>query len=211
VSAINDADENYIGAFGKLRMVFNQGTEPPPIDRLKIINEDAAVRIAHLQRCDFQDLTIDVERIVDDASERLFGCHRHRSGIKSRLTQLGTKKKRSNNGALQQMISLDAVPRLQPQQFVRPKTMKEQVGRGTASAVSGHARFATVGIEDAHAKVCVRGVRAHGDGDAVSAGAVMTIADAAGESSEIRDRGELLIFENQIVVSEALKFCESHS
>jgi hypothetical protein len=38
----------------------------------------------------------------------------------------------------------------------------------------------------------------------------MAIADPAGERSEIRDPGELLIFENQVIVPEALKFCESH-
>ena len=38
----------------------------------------------------------------------------------------------------------------------------------------------------------------------------MTIADLPGEAAQLCDLAQLLGFENQIVISEALKFCESH-
>src|ERR1043166_2661157 len=67
IRPINHADEDDIGARRKLGMVFNQGTEPPPIDGVKVVNEDTAVRIAHLQRRHFQIFATYVERIIDNS------------------------------------------------------------------------------------------------------------------------------------------------
>jgi hypothetical protein len=108
------------------------------------------------------------------------------------------------------MVSLDAVARLQPEQFVGPEAVEEQISGGTASAIARHACLTAIGIEDANAEVGVTGVRSRRDGNAISTCAVVTIADATREIAEISNCGELFCFENQIVISEALKLCESH-
>ena len=88
--------------------------------------------------------------------------------------------------------------------------MKEQVSGGAASAVTGHAGLAAVGVEDANAEVGDAVVGPRGYGNTVSARAVMTIADTTCKISGIDATGELFGFENQIIISKALEFCESH-
>src|SRR5215831_15850975 len=38
----------------------------------------------------------------------------------------------------------------------------------------------------------------------------MTITDATRKATEVVDRGQLLSFKNEVIVAEALKFCETH-
>jgi hypothetical protein len=108
------------------------------------------------------------------------------------------------------MISLDAVTRLQPDQVVGPESMKKEIGGGAPRAVAGHAGFAAVGIEYANAEICVVRVGGRRYGNAVSARAVVPIANATGQIAGIINFGKLFRFENQIVISETLKLCESH-
>ena len=73
-------------------------------------------------------------------------------------------------------------------QIVRPQPVKEKIRRGAARAVARHAGFAAVGIEDAHLKISGFRCQSFDDGNAVAAGAVMTITNAPGKVSEITDR-----------------------
>ena len=70
-SAIAHPNEDHIRAFGKLRMILDQRTEPAPINRVEVINKDAAIGISHLQRGDFQNFAVYLERIINHAFERL--------------------------------------------------------------------------------------------------------------------------------------------
>ena len=107
------------------------------------------------------------------------------------------------------MISLDSVTCLQPDQVVGPESMKIEISGCATSAIARHAGFAAVGIENSDAEVCVfSGGR--GYGDAISARAVMPIANAFREAAEVVDFCELFRFKDEVIISEALKFCESH-
>src|ERR1051325_937550 len=108
------------------------------------------------------------------------------------------------------MITLDAVPRLQSHEVVRPELVKEKIRRSAARAIAGHTGFAAIGIEDAHVKVRVGINRTLHNRDPVRAGAVMAIANAPREIAEIADVGKLRSFKDEVVVAEALEFCELH-
>jgi hypothetical protein len=87
--------------------------------------------------------------------------------------------------------------------------VKENVRDRAAGAVSGHAGFAAVRIEDPNVKIRRRNVRAADDGNAVGAGAVMTIADLPGKGTEVTDMRQLFRLKDDVVVAEALKFGET--
>src|SRR3989442_267519 len=107
------------------------------------------------------------------------------------------------------MVALDPISGSQPQQIVGPKIVIEQVRRGATRAVSGHAGFAAVRIENANVKIRF-GVRGRLDyRDAVRTGAVMPIADAPSETSQVDDCSQLLCFKNYVVVAKALEFGET--
>jgi len=93
VLAIANPNEDHIRAFGKLRMILDQRTEPSPINRRKIIDKDATVRISHLQRGDFQSFAADFEWIIDYAIQRPIGLEWNRCGIQTLvgLTQIETR------------------------------------------------------------------------------------------------------------------------
>ena len=56
---------------------FAYGAGAPPVDRAEVIDEDAAVRISHLQSRYLDDFAFNVEWIIDDALERLARLHRN--------------------------------------------------------------------------------------------------------------------------------------
>src|SRR5438552_16949835 len=107
------------------------------------------------------------------------------------------------------MVRFDPIACPQPQQIIRPKTVKEQIGRSATRAISGHACFAAVRVENANVKIRfgVRG-RLHYR-DAIRAGAIMPIADAPGKASQVDDCSQLLCFEDYVVVAKALEFGET--
>src|SRR6266571_1438752 len=107
-----------------------------------------------------------------------------------------------------QMIALDAVSCLQAQHIVRPEFVKEKIRSSAASAVARHAGFAAVRVEDANTEIRVTISRALRDRDSIRAGAVVTITDATRKPAEIGYVSEMLRFENDVVVPEALKFGE---
>src|SRR5437762_2923512 len=73
------------------------------------------------------------------------------------------------------MIALDSISGSQPQKIIGPKIVIEQVRCGATRAVSGHAGFAAVRVENAHLKIRF-GVRGRLDyRDAIRAGAIMAI------------------------------------
>src|SRR5437660_10504763 len=106
------------------------------------------------------------------------------------------------------MVALDPIAGSQPQKIVGPKMVIEQVRRGATRAVSGHACFAAVRVENANTKIrCgVRGRFYYRD--AIGAGAVMPIADAPSKASQVDDSSKLLCFKNYVVVAKALEFGE---
>src|ERR1043166_212534 len=108
------------------------------------------------------------------------------------------------------MISLDAVAGFETHDVVRPELVKIQIGRGATSPVSGHARLAAVGIEDAHAEVGGLNPGRPDDRDAVAACAIMTIANAARKIAKVTHCGELFTFKDDVVVAESLELSESH-
>ena len=110
----------------------------------------------------------------------------------------------------EQVITLDSVPRLQTQLFSRPELVMVQVRGSAARAVAGHAGFAAVGIEDANRKVGIALGRRLNNRNSISARAVMSITDPMREATQVSDFGQLIGFENQIVVAETVKFCETH-
>jgi len=84
--------------------------------------------------------------------------------------------------------------------------VKEQVRGSATRAVTGHTGFAAIGIEDANLKIRRAVFRLLGDRNAVCAGAIMPIADAASEITEVTNSGHLLGFKDYVVVAEALEF-----
>src|SRR5688572_26262803 len=110
----------------------------------------------------------------------------------------------------EQMITLDAIPRLQAQIFGIPELVIVQVRSGAARAVAGHARFAAVGIEDANRKVGIAIGRWLNNRNPISARTVMAITDPMREAAQVSDFRQLISFENQIVVAVAVEFREMH-
>ena len=67
-------------------MIFNQGSEPSPVNLVKIVNKNTAVGIAHLQSCDVQGFIADLKRIINHSIERLVSQHRNRRAVELWLT-----------------------------------------------------------------------------------------------------------------------------
>ena len=167
VAAIANTNEDYVGALGKLRMIFGQRAEAPPVDFVEIVNENAAVGVAHLQRRDPHRFITYLKRVINHAIARLVCQHRNRSTIEPGLAEFRLKYKSTFADSLSQMVTLDAVARTQPQLIVRPEIVKEQICRGASRAVAGHAGFTSVGIEDANLKVRIAVFRRLGYRNAV--------------------------------------------
>src|SRR5260370_40582221 len=107
------------------------------------------------------------------------------------------------------MVTFESISGSQPQKIVGPKIVVEQVRCGATRAVSGHAGFAAVRVENANVKIRfgVRG-RLHYR-DAIRAGAIMPIADAPSKASQVADGSQLLCFKDYVVVAKALEFGET--
>src|SRR6185369_13087973 len=114
------------------------------------------------------------------------------------------------DGSVEQMISLDAVARLQSEQIVRPQTMEEEVRRGATRAVAGHPGFAAIGVKDANLEIRIGGGGRRRNGNAVSTRAIVTITNTARKAAEVVYSCELIGFEDKIIVAETLKFSEPH-
>ena len=108
------------------------------------------------------------------------------------------------------MITLDAIPRLQSHEVVRPQLVKEKIRRGATRAVAGHACFAAIGIENANVEVRIGVSRTLRNRNPIRARTVMAIADAARKLAEIAHVREPLSFKDNVIVAEALELCESH-
>src|SRR5213080_2194210 len=109
------------------------------------------------------------------------------------------------------MVALDSISGSQPQEIVRPNIVIEQVRCGTTRAVSGHAGFAAVRVENTNVKIRF-GVRGRLDNrDAIRAGAIMAIADAPSKASQVDNCSQLRCFKDYIVVAKALEFGETRS
>src|SRR5258706_12027717 len=67
-----------IGAIGENGVMLDQWPDLFKIHRTQIVHEDNALRIAHRQASDFNQVSTEVERITDNFFERWTERHRYR-------------------------------------------------------------------------------------------------------------------------------------
>ena len=84
-----------------------------------------------------------------------------------------------------------------------------KIRRGAACAVTGKICFATVGVEDPNYKISIRFCCRRHHVDAISACAVMAIANAARKVIKIVDGRKVAGFKDDVIVAKAMKLGEA--
>src|SRR5262249_45488517 len=150
ILSIENANKDDVGALRKLRMVLDQGPQPPPVNRFEVVYEHTAIRIAHLQGGYFEGLAIDDERVINHAIDSFGRLHWDRGRFESRLAQFRSEKEGPFARTLEQGVAFNSLSSLQSQEIVRPKAVKIEISSGTTRPVAGHPGFAAVGIVNPH-------------------------------------------------------------
>ena len=111
-------------------------------------------------------------------------------------------------GCPRKKVSLQSCSRAEQEFVSGPNTFVVEIRDCAASAIAGEPCFAAVGIEDAATEVGFVALQLADDRDTIATGAVVSIADATCELTEIIDPGELLRFDYEVVVSQPVEFRE---
>ena len=164
-------------------MRLKRGTKFVDWERLSIIDEDDAVRVAHRDAGHLVVLPLDRDILLDDAvhAEALDG---DLLALEHRLAHVDAHTRDLARLELQARHE-DACARLDRERFLRGQAEVVEITREAADAVAAHLGLTAVCIENAHAEVRLIG-RQHVE-HAVAADAVVAVTDLLRECSEIID------------------------
>ena len=179
-----------------------------PVEHVEIVHEDAAVRITHLHGGDRKLLAIHLQWITHNFLERRRDRHRYRVCVELRLAQLRLEHKLTRRGLATQEVTLQSGSRAEPQFVPGPNSLVIEIGNGATGAIAGKPCFTAIGIEDAATEIGFVALEFADDRDAIATRAVVPVADPTRKVAEILDVIQLLRFEDEIVVSQTVKFGE---
>src|SRR5690349_11320502 len=156
-----------------------------PVQRVKIINEDAAVWITHLHRGYGKAFAIHDERIIHNLIKRWHDRHRYRSRVELRLAQLRLEHKLPRRRLTTRKVSLQPGPGAEPQFFPVPEFFVVEISNSTTSPVAGESGFTAIGIENATSEIRHITIGSRDDRDPIATRAVMPVADLLRKCTEI--------------------------
>jgi len=131
--------------------------------------------------------------------------------VELRLAQLRLEQKLPRRRLSAEKVSLQSCSCAEQEFASGPNTFVVEIRDGATSTIARESCLAAIRIEDAATEVGFVTLQLADDRDAIATSAVVSIADAASELTEIAisDLGELFCFEYEVVVSQPVEFRES--